>query len=374
MTKPEYKTQLSDVWLWSDFPYKDQFGTGGKDTGIDLVCRTYNDEYWAVQCKCYQENKKVDLATVSTFITTSQFPFIIDGKQKTFSHRIWIDTTINGFNLEAQNAIDKLHVARLGLIDLQNDSVDWEKLDAGLYGDKAASVKYDLREHQQKAFDATLRYFESHERGKLIMACGTGKTFTSLRIAEGLATDSHLVLFLVPSIALLSQTLKEWSSQCKQNIYPICICSDAKASKANDDTISNLVLPATTDTNKVRSQFLNFKRRQAKEGGIIVVFSTYQSIDVIDQVQKAINTGPPHYIFLQTFSRHSSRLSQSICFPEIDRLFAFVNSEKSVCFNMFITSFLIIFILAVELSFRNWDKSSPKTTSSSQCRPFSTPQ
>jgi predicted helicase len=294
LTKPEYRSQLSDVWLWSDFPYKDQFGTGGKDTGIDLVCRTYNDEYWAVQCKCYQGNKKVDLATVSTFITTSQFPFIIDGKQKTFSHRIWIDTTINGFNSEAQNAIDKLHVARLGLIDLQNDSVDWEKLDAGLYGEKASSVKYDLREHQQKAFDATLRYFESHERGKLIMACGTGKTFTSLRIAEGLATDSHLVLFLVPSIALLSQTLKEWSAQCKQNIYPICICSDAKASKANDDTISNLVLPATTDANKVRSQFLNFKRRQEKEGGMIVVFSTYQSIDVIGEVQKAINTKYSH--------------------------------------------------------------------------------
>lgn len=88
---------------------------------------------------------------------------------------------------------------------------------------------------------------------------------------------------------------------------------------------------------------------------------------------RSSRTGPPHYIFLQTFSRQSSRLSQSICFPEIDRRFAFVNSEKSVCFNMFITSFLIIFILAAELSFRNWDKSSPKTTSSSQCKPFSTP-
>lgn len=290
LTKPEYRAQVSDVWLWSDFPEKSQFGTGGKDTGIDLVCKTYDSEYWAVQCKCYQKNKKVDLGTVSTFITTSQFPFDVKGEKKNFAHRIWIDTTLDGFNSEAQNAIDKLHVARLGLIDLQNDSVDWEKLDAGLYGDKAASIKYELKEHQQKAYDCTLKYFEKHERGKLIMACGTGKTFTSLRIAEGLATDSHLVLFLVPSIALLSQTLKEWSAQCKQNIYPICICSDAKASKANDDTISNLVLPATTDTNKVYSQFLNFKRRQAKEGGTIVVFSTYQSIDVISEVQKEINT------------------------------------------------------------------------------------
>ena len=290
LTKPEYRAQVSDVWLWSDFPEKSQFGTGGKDTGIDLVCKTYDSEYWAVQCKCYQKNKKVDLGTVSTFITTSQFPFDVKGEKKNFAHRIWIDTTLDGFNSEAQNAIDKLHVARLGLIDLQNDSVDWEKLDAGLYGDKAASVKYELKEHQQKAYDCTLKYFEKHERGKLIMACGTGKTFTSLRIAEGLATDSHLVLFLVPSIALLSQTLKEWSAQCKQNIYPICICSDAKASKANDDTISNLVLPATTDTKKVYAQFVNFKKRQSKEGGTIVVFSTYQSIDVISEVQRAINT------------------------------------------------------------------------------------
>lgn len=331
LTKPEYKTQLSDVWLWSDFPEKSHFGTGGKDTGIDLVCKTLDGEYWAVQCKCYQKNKKVDLATVSTFITTSQFPFTVNGENKTFSHRIWIDTTINGFNSEAQNAIDKLHVARLGLIDLQNDSVDWEKLDAGLYGDKAASVKYDLREHQQKAYDATLKYFENHNRGKLIMACGTGKTFTSLRIAEGLAKDSHLVLFLVPSIALLSQTLKEWSSQCKQNIYPICICSDAKASKANDDTISNLVLPATTDTNKVRWQFLNFKRRQAKEGGMIVVFSTYQSIDVISEVQKAINqTENDSFIFDLIVCDEAHRTTGYTPNGKLDSAFVKVHSDSNV--------------------------------------------
>ncbi|MDD5812372.1 MAG: hypothetical protein PUD17_09780, partial [Treponema sp.] len=51
-----------------------------------------------------------------------------------------------------------------------------------------------------------------------------------------------------------------------------------------------------------------------------------------------LSTGLPHYTFFTTFSRHPSCLSQSICFPEIDRFFAFVNSEKSVCFNMFMTS------------------------------------
>lgn len=289
-TKPTYASLLSDVWLWTEFPCKDQFGTGGKDTGIDLVCRTHGGEYWAVQCKCYRAEAKIDLATVSTFLTTSQFPFSTkDGDGKHFEHLIWIDTTKGGFNSEAENAISKLNVSRLGLIDLKNDDVDWEKLDAGLYGKEAAVKKYDLRPHQKEAFDATAEYFKTHDRGKLIMACGTGKTFTSLRIAEHIASESHLVLFLVPSIALLSQTLKEWSAQSVAPIYPICICSDAKAAKASDDTISDLVLPATTDAGKVYNQFLNFKARQQSDGGMIVVFSTYQSIDVIGQVQKEIN-------------------------------------------------------------------------------------
>lgn len=290
LTKPTYKSLLTDVWLWSDFPYKDQFGTGGKDTGIDLVCRTHDGEYWAVQCKFYRPEAKIDLHLVSTFLLTASYPFNTKDGKKNFSHRIWIDTTYDGFNSEALNAINKVGCTRLGLIDLKNDDVDWEALDSGKKGTEAVAKKYDLRPHQKEAFDATTKYFIDHERGKLIMACGTGKTFTSLRIAEALATDSHLVLFLVPSIALLSQTLKEWSAQCKDNIYPICICSDSHATDKAEDSISDLVLPATTDANKVYNQFVDFRARQASEGGMIVVFSTYQSIDVIGDVQKQINT------------------------------------------------------------------------------------
>lgn len=290
LTKPTYKSLLTDVWLWSDFPYKDQFGTGGKDTGIDLVCRTHDGEYWAVQCKFYRPEAKIDLHLVSTFLLTASYPFTTKDGKKNFSHRIWIDTTYDGFNAEALNAINKVGCTRLGLIDLKNDDVDWEALDSGKKGTEAVAKKYDLRPHQKEAFDATTKYFIDHERGKLIMACGTGKTFTSLRIAEALATDSHLVLFLVPSIALLSQTLKEWSAQCKDNIYPICICSDSHATDKAEDSISDLVLPATTDANKVYNQFVDFRARQASEGGMIVVFSTYQSIDVIGDVQKQINS------------------------------------------------------------------------------------
>nr|MCR4900239.1 DEAD/DEAH box helicase family protein [Treponema sp.] len=289
LTKPVYKNLLSDVWLWSEFPYKEQFGTGGKDTGIDIVCRTYEGEYWAVQCKCYRPEARIDLHTVSTFITTASFPFSTKDGEKTFTHRIWIDTTYDGLNAEAYNALKKIGASRIGLIDLRNDDVNWEELDAGKKGDEVSLVKYNLRPHQQDAFDSTISYFQTHDRGKVIMACGTGKTFTSLRIAEAMANDSHLVLFLVPSIALLSQTLKEWSAQAAQNIYPICICSDSKATKKVEDEISDLVLPATTDPDKVYKQFINFRERRKFEGGMIVVFSTYQSIDVISEVQAKIN-------------------------------------------------------------------------------------
>ena len=96
-----------------------------------------------------------------------------------------------------------------------------------------------------------------------------------------------------------------------------------------------------------------------------ILFHNYcHSLEVKTQVLRIIR------LFI-TFSRHPSCLSQSICFPEIDRFFAFVNSEKSACFNMFMTNFLSIFIFAAELSFRSCDISSPKTTSSSQCKPFS---
>lgn len=290
LTKPTYKNLLSDVWLWSDFPYKKDFGTGGKDTGIDIVCRTHEGEYWAVQCKCYQADKKIDKAMVDSFVSTSSFEFDTKDGKKTFSFRIWIDTTYDGFNAEAQNVVERLKISRIGLIDLKNDDVDWVALDAGKKGSEASVRKYELKPHQQEAFDDTIKYFENHERGKLIMACGTGKTFTSLRIAEAMANGSHLVLFLVPSIALLSQTLKEWSAQSQENIYPICICSDSHAADKAEDSISDLVLPATTDAKKVYQQFIDYRLRQQSEGGMIVVFSTYQSIDVISDVQKQINS------------------------------------------------------------------------------------
>ncbi|MCL1815911.1 MAG: DEAD/DEAH box helicase family protein, partial [Treponema sp.] len=303
MADPYYAGQFSTVWLWNEFPSRADFGTGDKDLGIDLVAYTTNGDYWAVQCKCYQEDVSIDKPKVDTFLSTSGKSFYNHkeaGKKVNFTYRLWIDTTKKGFNPAAEATIQDqtLPVGRLGFYDLLNAAVDWQKLDEGK---KAALKKYNPLPHQQIAIDDVHKYLKKHDRGKLIMACGTGKTFTSLRIVEketgsSAAEGKGLVLFLVPSIALLGQTLREWKNQCTKPIHAICICSDASVSKTGkkdgDDvtaTVTDLALPASTDTKNITKQFEAARILQKSEGGNIVVFSTYQSIDVISKVQTAIN-------------------------------------------------------------------------------------
>lgn len=286
---PEYNGKFKEVWLWEDFPYRNDFS--GKDTGIDLVALTVEGDYWAVQCKCYSADARITKDGVDSFLATSSKEFRNDKMQTTrFAYRLWISTT-NNWNGEAERTIQNQNppVLRIGLSDLESALIDWDKL---VNGDKDALLaKYPLKPHQQTAVDKVHKYFETADRGKLIMACGTGKTFTSLKIAEKETDSNGLILFLVPSIALLGQTLREWTAQSDKPIYPICICSDAKSTQKeeNDGSIVDLALPASTDPANISKQYVAAKNKQSEHGGMIVVFSTYQSIDVISQAQTQIN-------------------------------------------------------------------------------------
>lgn len=290
-TDPRYTSELKEVWLWNEFPYRNDFG--GKDTGIDIVVKTYKDEYWAVQCKCYQENTRITKADVDTFLATSSKIFFDENEaQQKFSHRLWISTT-NKWNSEAENTIRNQDppVSRLSLLELEASPVDWEKLDNGISGNEARSKKKTPMKHQLKAINDTHEYFKTKNRGKLIMACGTGKTYTSLKIAENETDKKGLILFLVPSIALLGQTLNEWYSEAEEKLNAICICSDPSASKKTsknetDDnltSVTDLALPASTNVPNIVKQFRWIQA--TKKEGMTVVFSTYQSIDVIAKAQ-----------------------------------------------------------------------------------------
>lgn len=292
-TIPPYCNELKQIWLWSEFPFRQSISL--HDTGIDLVALTNNDKYWAIQCKCYRSNAKIDKEAVNTFLATSSRSFKDnEGNQRYFSFRIWIDTTDGGFTTHAAESFSgqAIPASVLHLAELAEMAVDWEELDKGISGIQAITKHKHLLEHQKEALDEAVKYYKDHDRGKLIMACGTGKTFTSLRIAETL-TNNGKVLFLVPSIALLGQTLREWSFDAQQPIRPMCICSDSEVSRTHtkdDDTnittIEELAYPASTSVEQIKHQFLALQ--QDKRKGMLVVFSTYQSIERIAAAQKAI--------------------------------------------------------------------------------------
>jgi predicted helicase len=293
-TDPKY-THLKKIWLWNEFPYRAEFG--GHDVGIDLVAQTAEGEYWAIQCKCYQEDARINKDEVDTFLSTSGRSFEDGEKNRVkFERRIWISTT-NNWSSKAEDTLQNQDppVTRINLTDLTEAPVEWGEIDSGVFGEKARTAKKELRYHQREALHSTASYFKHQSRGKLIMACGTGKTFTSLRIAEQEAGEDGVVLFLVPSIALLGQTLREWTGDANEEINAIAICSDSeitRVSKKSEDSdiasVVDLAVPASTNVKSILKQFEYFEMMGKK--GMTVVFSTYQSIEVISATQKRLES------------------------------------------------------------------------------------
>lgn len=292
LTDPQYANQFKSVWLWNEFPAKNDLG--GNDTGIDLVAVTHFNEYWAIQCKCYQYTATIDKPSVDSFLSTSSREFKgEDLKTTSFSQRLWISTT-NKWGPNALEAISNQNppVTRINLHNLVEAPIDWGKLEQGIHGVNARTEKKKLYPHVLEVREKVVEYFKENERGRLIMACGTGKTMTSLKIAEKQTNNKGTVLFLVPSIALIGQTLREWTSQADETINPICICSDPEITKNRNTTDQDLTStidlawPASTDSHYILKQFQHYKENG--NNGMTVVFSTYQSIEVIAKAQKVL--------------------------------------------------------------------------------------
>ena len=293
LTDPRYN-ELEKVWLWEDFPGRKDFG--GTDTGIDLVAKTEMGDYWAIQCKCYAEDAVIDKPAVDSFLATSSRTFTNEVTFQTtrFAKRIWISTTTHwGSNAEEAIRHHDPPFSRVGRIDLHSSCVDWQKLMDGLTGNSALVEGKKPRKHQLDAISKAYTHYiiDGNDRGKLIMACGTGKTYTSLLITEQLLGGKGLVLFMVPSIALLGQSLNAWSADAKKPIKAVCICSDSKASRKiqnkyddMDDSVVDLAVPASTNPKSIASQL----KKYCSHDGLVVVFSTYQSIDAVSAAQQEI--------------------------------------------------------------------------------------
>ena len=270
---PLYSQQFEEVWLWRDWP-----GNQGEiDTGIDLVAKYRgSDDVCAIQCKFYAPGTQVSYADASKFINAA-FRF-------KFENRIFVSTTSNiASKANTTFNTDATRTQLLGLDDLRQRDISWPDI----WNPENLEIEvatYDPRPDQIEARDKVIDGFKTHDRGKLILPCGTGKTYTALQIAETLAGTGGKVLYLVPSIALLGQTMREWAEQQSIPHRYLGICSDVKAGRrtaGNEDVnISSLEIPVTTDAEKL-APHLNRPAPHA----LTVVFSTYQSIEQVIAAQ-----------------------------------------------------------------------------------------
>ncbi len=273
-----YAGHFKKVWLWNDWPGRD-----GADTGIDIVAEGLGgNETWAVQCKSFEPATRIQKHHLDSFFTAS-------GKHP-FTARLIVATHDN-WSEHAEAALHNqqipCHRLRIGdVLSYYRDTLDVRKPSRD-----ALRAPQTLRPHQQEAVDKSLHGLKQHDRGKLIMACGTGKTLTALHIAEKLAGTGGRVLVVVPSISLLSQSLREWALNKNANQRHFAVCSDTKVGRDNEDMqLVDLGYPATTDAESLYAQ-LSAKASDA----MAVVFSTYHSLDVISHAQAMGARGLPPY-------------------------------------------------------------------------------
>src|SRR5699024_4451549 len=269
-------SQFSHVWLWSDYPDR----KGRPDTGIDLVAEETTGDRVAIQCKFYDPDHVVGKKDIDSFIAASS--------TQEFARRLLVSTSLKEWGGNAEAQIQDLNppLTRIGLADLAEAPIDWSQFSLETPDHMVRTdAKKSPRAHQREALAAVADGFARADRGKLVMACGTGKTYTALQVVENQTPAEATVLFLVPSISLLSQTLTEWKRDATEDFQAFAVCSDVKVGKNTDADMSttDLLIPATTDANKLVAQ--------AKQGkgfaGRTIVFSTYQSIDVLHDAQES---------------------------------------------------------------------------------------
>ncbi len=274
------RQHYDEVWHFSEWA-KAQGWHDTSDIGIDLVAKRSDGEgYAAIQCKFYGSQHQISKPDIDSFISAAS--------NDAFTRLIIIDTTSKEFGKNALNVLNKHSKDwhRIGIAELDNSRIDW----AAYIRDQSVVLrdKKSLRDHQRQALSAVEAGFADADRGKLVMACGTGKTFTGLRIAEAMAGPGKTVLYMVPSLSLMSQSVREWKNDAEEPFTAFSACSDVNIGrrKGSADVIEfevhDLAFPATTNALALGEQVKHRDRSQ-----MTVVFSTYHSIGVIEKAQQS---------------------------------------------------------------------------------------
>ncbi|KZR58957.1 DEAD/DEAH box helicase [Pseudobacillus badius] len=284
--EPTYARLFDKVWKLSDVP--DEYNIPKKDTGVDLVAKEKSTgDLVAIQCKFHSRKTRVRKEHIDSFLNEVG---------KSYYSRGIIVTSTDDWSINAEEALDNRDkdIQRIGLSHFYESKVDWSEYSFTNPNEIKTFDKKTPRPHQIPAINAVIEGFKKVDRGKLIMAPGTGKTYTSMAIAEEMANEKNgvfRVLYLVPSIQLLSQTLRGWNDDIRYDMSSIAVCSDRKVTKnkgnneLEDIAASDIGYPATTSYEKL----LEYKKKIEENNTqteFLTVFSTYQSIDVIIEAQK----------------------------------------------------------------------------------------
>ena len=261
---------LEQSLAWDGCPVHDT-----QDTGIDLVAQGADGAWWAIQCKCHNSEKQLPKGVCDSFFARAVGDPEIS--------RYMIMTTAKGLARNLGQQVDNTGTMVVDTAKMAVSGLDWSPFLEGRAGRER--VTYDVRPHQRDAIDAIEAAFADHDRCKAIMACGTGKTLMALRLAEEHLGGRGTVLFCAPSISLVGQSMREWLAQSRVPLAPLVVCSDAKASRLEDTvpmTLDAFEYPATTRPDRLYAAW----EVSHHDGGLTVVFSTYQSIDVIHAAQQ----------------------------------------------------------------------------------------
>lgn len=287
---PEMCQVVGAVWRWDD---SDNPLRTGHDTGIDIVAERADvpGTYWAIQCKNYDASHRLSLNDLGTFFAAAEADDRYTGLViATFGEEVSSNVEEHLLALQRNRGVASL---KLTPSDMAKSNVDWSLLMQLRDEDPEArrARTFDPRPHQREAIDRIQASFELHDRAKAIMACGTGKTLTALRLAEArmAANGCRDVLFCAPSIALVAQSMREWTNQARVPFRSLVVCSDAKASRIGEDDLLDSVVdvgfPATTDSRALVERYRCV--REQDPDALVVVFSTYQSMQVVQDAQAA---------------------------------------------------------------------------------------
>lgn len=322
--EPLYKNMYSDVWMLSEVPESESIPK--KDTGVDLVAKKFTGELVAIQAKFYDH--RIQKSDIDSYLGELGKGYYAEGL---------IVSTTDDWGENAEQAIIGLTkpLSRIGLSDLRHSQIDWDSFSFDQKEEIKVKAVKQPRGYQKEVIANALKHFKENDRGQLIMAPGTGKTFTSLKVSEAMAKESgqgtFKVLYLVPSIQLLTQTLRAWNNDTEMTISSMAVTSDRNASRGTvKQDESNLFVkatdigfPATTSTEQVLKNWKELE--QSEPTDLFVVFSTYQSIEVLGKAQE---NGFPEFDLIVADEAH--RTTGATALNEEDSVFVKVHDNANI--------------------------------------------